>query len=158
MHVANNATQFPIYRFWTIIPLMNKLLRKLNPWPILMIAVALGLGGLALLNSLLGQWPVSAGRDWRALLFVGLWLLLAGITLPLIWLLHRRFGRPDTGEDWRSALILIREAGWAGTWGTVCAWLQTNRTLNWAMALLLVIVLVLLEALLLTRQEAQPER
>ena len=110
-----------------------------------------------MLSSLLGQWPVSVGEDWRTLFFVALWLALAGAALPLIWLLHRRFGRPDAGEDPRSFLTLFRQAAWIGTWGTVCAWLQANRTLNWPMALLLVIVLVLLEALLLTRREAKLE-
>ena len=54
-------------------------------------------------------------------------------------------------------MTLMRQAAWVGTWGTVCAWLQANRTMNWAMALLLIIILILLEALLLTRQEARPE-
>ena len=136
---------------------MNKLFRSLSPWPILATAGVLSLGGLALLSSLLGQWPVSDGEDRRTLFFVALWLALAGVTMPLIWLLHRRFGRPDAGEDARSFLTLVRQAAWIATWGTACAWLQANRTLNWPMALLLVIVLVLLEALLLTRQEAKIE-
>lgn len=149
--------EFPIFPIWTIIPLMNKQSRNFSSWPIWVAAGALGLGGLALLRNLIGQWPVSAEQDWRLLFFVALWLALVGIALPLIWLLHRRFGRPDAGEDWRSFLTLARQAAWVGTWGTTCAWLQTHRTLNWAMALLLVIVLLLLEALLLTRQEAKPE-
>lgn len=137
---------------------MDKLFRNWHPWPILVIAAIPGLGGLALLSTLVGQWPVLAGQDWRALFFVALWLFLVGLSLPLIWLLHRRFGRPDAGEGRRSAFTLMRQAAWVGTWGTVCAWLQTSRTLNWAMALLLMIILILLEALLLTRQEAEPER
>jgi hypothetical protein len=132
---------------------MNKLLRNLNPWMILLTGSALGLGGLVLGANLLLAWPVSSEHDYRLLFFAAIWLATSGIALPLIWLLHRRFGRPDAGENWRSFLTLLRQAAWTGIWGTACAWLQTNRTLNWAMALLLLIVLVLIEALLLTRLE-----
>jgi hypothetical protein len=134
---------------------MNKLLRTLNPWLVLLTGVALGLGGLVLGANLVLAWPVSSEHDYRLLFFVAIWLAISGIALPLVWLLHRRFGRPDAGENWRSFLTLFRQAAWIGIWGTVCAWLQTNRTLNWAMALLLLIVLVLTEALVLTRLEAQ---
>ncbi len=136
---------------------MNKLLRALNPWVVLLTGVAMGLGGLVLGANLLLAWPVSPEHDYRLLFFVAIWLAGSGIALPLVWLLHRRFGRPDAGENWRSFLTLFRQAAWIGIWGTVCAWLQTNRTLNWAMALLLLIVLVLIEALVLTRLEAQSE-
>lgn len=136
---------------------MNKLLRNLTPWMVLLAGGALGLGGLVLGANLLLAWPVSEEHDYRLLFFVAVWLTTSGIALPLIWLLHRRFGRPDAGEDPRSFLTLFRQAAWIGIWGTVCAWLQTNRTLNWAMALLLLIVLILIEVLLLTRMEAEPD-
>ena len=132
-------------------------MQKWHPWPILILAAILILGGLALLIDVLGRWPVSDGQDWRTFFFIALWLVLAGVMLPLIWYLHRRFGRADTGEDWRSTLNLLRQAVWAATWGTLCALMQTNRTLNMALALLLLIILVLVEALILTRQEARSE-
>ena len=136
---------------------MNKLLRNLTPWMVLLAGGALGLGGLVLGANLLLAWPVSEEHDYRLLFFAAIWLTTSGIALPLIWLLHRRFCRPDAGESWRSFLTLFRQAAWIGIWGTVCAWLQTNRTLNWAMALLLLIVLILIEVLLLTRMEAEPD-
>ncbi len=132
-------------------------MQKWHPWPILIVAAILSLGGVAFLFDILGHWPVSDGRDWRTLFFVALWMVLAGVMLPLIWYLHRRFGRADSGENWLSTLNLLRQAAWAATWGTLCAWMQTNRTLNLALALLLLIILVLIEALILTRQEARSE-
>jgi hypothetical protein len=137
---------------------MDKLFRNWHPWPILFVAVALSLGGSVLLVDTLRRWPVSDGRDWRTIFFVALWLVLAGLTLPLIWYLHRRFGRADTGEGWLSSLNLMRQAAWVATWGTLCAWMQANRTLNLAMALLLLIILILVEALILTRQEASTKQ
>lgn len=133
------------------------MLRNLSPWPVLAMGAILGLGGLALLGNLIRQWPYSPDQNLTVAFFIGLWLLLTGLSLPLIWLLHRRFGRPDAGEDWRSLLVLLRQTVWVGTWGTACAWLQMNRTLNWAMALLMMIVLILLEALLLTRGEVESD-
>lgn len=116
-----------------------------------------GAGGWILLTVLLDQWPVSPERDLRAFFFLALWFAVAGTTLPLIWLLHRRFGRANAGDTWYSSWVLVRQAAWAGIWVTGCAWLQMHDVLNWAMALLLLAVLILLEALLYTRWEAEQE-
>jgi len=113
------------------------------------------LGGLAIIGNLLQRWPVALWRDWRFAFLVAIWLTFSGLTLPLVWLLHRRFGRPDAGESWRSFGTLARQSAWVGSWGTINAWLQMNRTLNWAMALLMGVVLALLEALLLTRERLE---
>jgi len=136
---------------------MDKLLRDYSPWPVLGTGAVVGAVGWALIINLLGKWPVSPDHDRRFLFFVALWLALGGTSLPLIWLLHRRFGRPDAGESWRSFGVLARQAAWAGAWVTACVWLQMHRMLNWAMALLLAVVLVLLEALLLMRQRTEME-
>ncbi|MCK4832069.1 MAG: hypothetical protein KAS81_04845 [Anaerolineales bacterium] len=136
---------------------MKRILHDYSPWPVLIIGGAMGLGGAILLRRLLGDWPVSPEHDRRYLFLAALWLTCSGIALPILWLLHRRFGRPDAGEDWRSFGVLVRQSGWVGTWGAGCAWLQYNRTLNWAMALLLVVVFILLEALLLARRQADEE-
>jgi len=104
--------------------------------------------------NLLGQWPISPDRDLRPWFFFFLWLGVTGLALPLVWFLHRRFGRPDTGETWRSFWQVFRQAAWVATWAAACAWLQMHGVLNWAMALLLVVVFGLLEALLQTRREA----
>ena len=107
--------------------------------------------------SLLGEWPVTAEQDRRFFFFAGILLGVSGTGLPLVWLLHRRFNSPEAGASWLSFGVLARQALWAGVWVSACAWLQMHRTLNWAMALLLLLVFILLEALLLTRREAGRE-
>lgn len=129
----------------------------MNPWVMLLTGAALGVGGAALGANLLLSWPVSSEHDYRPLFFVAIWLTVSGIVLPLVWLLNRRFGQPNAGESWRSFFTVFRQAAWVGTWVTTCAWLQTSRTLNWAMALLLLVVLILVEALVLTRLEADAD-
>ena len=131
--------------------------RGINPWLALITGVIVGAIGWSLLLNLLGEWPISPDRDLRLLFFAFFWLALSGTALPLVWLLHRRFGSPDAGESWRSFGVLVRQALWVGTWFTAGAWLQMYRTLNWAMALLLLVVFVLLEMLLLTRRESEQE-
>jgi len=126
-------------------------------WIVLLGGVAAGAGGWFLLAALLDQWPVSPGGDLRLFFFLALWLAVAGTSLPLIWLLHRRFGRADVGATWHSCWVLARQAAWVGLWVIGCAWLQMHDVLNWALALLLLLVLVLLEALLYTRWEAGQE-
>jgi hypothetical protein len=126
-------------------------------WIVLLGGVIAGAGGWVLVSLLLDQWPVSPQRDLRPYFFVALWLAVAGTTLPLIWLLHRRFGRSGTGQTWHSCWVLARQAAWVGIWVIGCAWLQMHDVLNWAMALLLLVVLILLEALLYTRWEAGQE-
>jgi hypothetical protein len=126
-------------------------------WTVLLGGLIAGAGGWVLLSLLLDQWPISPDRDLRPFFFLTLWLAVAGTTLPLIWLLHRRFGRADTGAAWHSCWVLVRQAAWAGIWVTGCAWLQMHHVLNWALALLLLVVLILFEALLYTRWEAGQE-
>lgn len=145
------CNDFPNSRVSTIIAAMNRLLRKYGPWPVLVTGGIAGVGGLAGIKYLTQQWPVSPENDLRFPFFVALWLAVSGTALPLIWLLHHRFRRAGPGAKRSSYWTLARQAAWVGIWGTACAWLQMHRLLNWAMALLLVAVLLLLEALLLTR-------
>lgn len=131
--------------------------RRINPWLAPIVGAVIGLIGWVVVISLLGDWPVTAEQDRRFLFFAGIWLGVSGVSMPLAWLLHRRFDSPDAGASWPSFGVLARQAVWAGVWVTACAWLQMHRTLNWAMALLLLLVFILLEALLLTRREAGRE-
>ena len=131
--------------------------RRINPWLAPIAGIVLGLIGWVVVVRLLGQWPVTAEQDWRLPFFVSIWGAVVGTCLPLIWLLHRRFDMPEAGATWSSFGLLARQAFWAGAWVTACAWLQMHRTLNWAMALLILLVFVLLEVLLLTRHQAEQE-
>jgi hypothetical protein len=123
-------------------------------WAVLVTGIAAAVVGWVALVRLLGEWPVTQQRDWRPGFFVALWIAVGGSSLPLIWFLHRRFGAVVVGDDWQAAKVIVRRAIWATTWVTACAWFQMHSIFNWALALLLLVVLVLFEMLLLTRQES----
>jgi hypothetical protein len=129
----------------------------IKSWTVLVGGALVGAGGWFLLTFLLDQWPVSPERDLRPFFFLALWLAVAGTALPLIWILHWRFGRADIGRTWYACWVLVRQAAWVAVWVVGCAWLQMHDVLNWAMALLLLVVLILVEALLYTRWEAEQE-
>lgn len=113
--------------------------------------------GLASIGSLVKQWPVSGESDLRSTFFASLWLTICGAALPLVWLLHRRFGPTRAANGGPGFGTLARQAAWVGAWGTACAWLQMHRMFSWAMGLLVAVVLVLLEALLQTRLDPDEE-
>ncbi|MGD8554448.1 MAG: hypothetical protein PVJ07_04855 [Anaerolineales bacterium] len=80
----------------------------------------------------------------RWLFFFLLTSAAAGTALPLVWLLHRRFG----GRRATPANVMLRQALWAGFFASLCTWLQINRSLTLQLALLLAGGLILFEWLL----------
>lgn len=97
------------------------------------------LGWLGLLLLLFGTRP-TVGPRW---LFFFLWILaLAGSSLPFLWFLNRRFA-PGTPQP-----ILLRESLLVGLYGSLCVWLQINRSLSLPLALLLASGLIAIEWLL----------
>lgn len=78
-------------------------------------------------------------------LFFFLWVsAVTGTTLPFVWLLHRRF----LSDNPAPPSTLLRQSLWIGFYAALCAWLQINRSLSLALALILAVGLVSLEALL----------
>jgi len=81
----------------------------------------------------------TVGPRW---LFFFLWTIATtGTALPFVWLLHRRFG---ASQPARSS-ILLRQGLWVGLYTAICIWLQINRSLTLALALLLVAGLAAIE-------------
>lgn len=78
-------------------------------------------------------------------------LAVTGLALPLVYYLNRRFA--SAGGHPRFLLVL-RQSMWLGTWVAFCVWLQMNRVLGPAVALLVAIVLALFEVLLQVRTRA----
>lgn len=73
----------------------------------------------------------TVGPRW---LFFFLWVLAAtGTAIPFIWLLHRRF----SAERQAPSSILLRQSLWIGLFGSLCLWLQFNRSLTLSLAILL---------------------
>jgi len=97
---------------------------------------------------------VSLLRAAHAELIVSFLLAMAataaGLSLPIVYLLNRRFVRAGQVRFW----IACRQAGWVGLWFGFCLWLQMNRIMGVAIALLVAAVFVIFEALLHVRRQA----
>ena len=76
-----------------------------------------------------------------------------GIALPIAYFLNWRFGKSQGGSN-PHFLVVLRQAMWIGFWVSFCMWLQMNRMLGIAVAILLAGVLILLELLLQIRTKA----
>lgn len=113
--------------------------------------IALAMAGLSWLG--LGYLVVAYPPDTLGrILFLGLLFLAASFTsAPLFLAVHRRLSR-NVQEEARRQGAVWREAGLAGLFCVLCAWLRFIRVLSWANTLLLVAVLVLTEILLLARE------
>jgi len=82
---------------------------------------------------------------------------ITGITLPLAYVLNKRIGQitnASFGQIQPHFLVTLRQAMWVGLWAAFCLWLQMNRSLGFAVAALVAIVLLLLEILLQVRTHA----
>lgn len=100
-----------------------------------------GLGWMGLLALLFGAIP-TVGPRW--LFFFFLVMALAGSFLPLAAFLNRRFpSNPPAGVS-----VVVRQALWPGVYIAGLAWLQIGRALTPALAGLLFVGLVMIEALL----------
>lgn len=76
-----------------------------------------------------------------------------GLALPVAYFLNWRFGTSQSGSA-PHFLVVLRQAMWVGFWVSFCMWLQMNRLLGVAVAILVAGVLVLLEVLLQIRTRA----
>ena len=85
--------------------------------------------------------PPEGGARW--IVVAGLWPTVLFTLLPGAHWLHQRFGGPD-GVLSRS----LRQCALAALYVCVCLWLRMLRALNWANALLLVLLFVLTDVLL----------
>jgi hypothetical protein len=80
---------------------------------------------------------------------------ITGLALPFAYFLNMRFGRRGRPRLTPPPFLLtLRQSMWVGLWAAFCAWLQMNRTLGLAVAILVAVVLILFEMLLQLRQRA----
>ncbi len=81
---------------------------------------------------------------------------ITGLVLPFTFFLNMRFGRRGRPRLTPPPFFMtLRQAMWVGIWAAFCVWLQMNRTLGLAVAVLVAVVLVLFELLLQIRQQAK---
>ncbi|MCP5101705.1 MAG: hypothetical protein GY943_39690 [Chloroflexi bacterium] len=93
------------------------------------------------------------------LAFLGsIFITITGLSVPLAYVLNQRFSnyankQLEQAEPPRF-LVTLRQSMAFGLWVTFCVWLQMNRALGIAVALLLLGVLILFELLLQLRTRA----
>lgn len=115
---------------------------------LLISAILCGLGVLGLLIIIFAALP-TLGPRW--LFFFLATSLLAGLSLPLIHFLHRRF----PGETPVNMNVLLRQSLWVGIYFDLLAWLQLGRALNNVRAVFIAIGLMVIEFLLRLRERSQ---
>lgn len=83
---------------------------------------------------------------------------ITGVALPLAYILNERFSHFTNRQLGLTGpprfLVILRQAIAVGLWVAFCAWLQMNRALGLAVALLVAAVLILFEVLLQIRTRA----
>jgi hypothetical protein len=115
-----------------------------RPFLVSTILLALsGWGGLALLLNY--TLPTLAPRwGFYALLVLG----LVGTALPIVWFLNLRFRRKS------EPAVVLRQALWAGVYGSTLAWLQMGRILNISIAFGLALGFAVIEYVILLREQS----
>ena len=112
---------------------------------ILIFCVFLALLGWSTLGYFTYYNPPDALNRWIALAM--LWPTLVATFLPLIYAFHLR--RSRNGEVTSRA---ARQSVLVATFFTLCVWLLIMRALNWANAILMLLLFILTEALLSARE------
>ena len=114
--------------------------------PTAIVLAILGWGGLFYL---VNYTVPTVGPRWL-FFFLGV-MALTGTSLPFTAFLNRRFpSQPPAAPG-----VILRQAIWVGLYGPTLAWLQLGRVLTLALALLLALGLVFIEALLRMRERSQ---
>jgi ABC-type xylose transport system permease subunit len=151
---------------------MDKFLPRLGALPFLLLGLALlWLGALATGYIVDNFWPFdprldlvratalgridavtilqSANGELIVAFLAGVAASITGLVLPLVYYLNRRFG-----SHFPSFWVVLRQSMWVGLWFAFCVWLQMNRTLGLAVALLVAAVFVMVEFLVQVRTRA----
>jgi hypothetical protein len=152
---------------------MNQLLQRLGALPFLILGLGLAWLGIMALGYIVDNfWPFDVARldlvratglgraDAMMILqaangeiliafLAGVLTTTTGLILPLVYYLNRRFG-----AGFPPYLVVLRQSIWVGLWIAFCVWLQMNRTLGVAVALLVAAVFLMFEFLLQVRSRA----
>jgi hypothetical protein len=156
---------------------MHRVTQRLGIVPTLFLSAGLVALGLLALNHIVNtMWPfdvtrlelvrataqqrvdaamllAAADNDVIIAFLASIVCVVTGLSLPVVYFLNRRFN-PHYRVDRPPFLMLIRQALWVGLWGAFCVWLQMNRTLGIAVAVLIAAVFILFELLLQIRTRA----
>ena len=99
----------------------------------------------------------SPGTFTRLAFLLLLFVALAATFVPIAFYFNRRFASSESGEDSvlglsKGRVRAIRQSGLAALFLVLCAWLRMIRSLNWAVALLVLGLLVSIEVIILIRR------
>lgn len=152
---------------------MKAIVQRLGIVPYLSLGLGLlALGLMAMNHAMDNWWPFDVARldlvrataldqvDPAALMesanydiiFAFLCAVIAtatGVSLPIIYFLNKRFA-----GDPPHFLVVLRQSMWIGFWVSFCLYLQMNRMLGVAVALLVAAVLILFEFIVQVRTKA----
>ncbi|MBZ0293226.1 MAG: hypothetical protein K8L99_11730 [Anaerolineae bacterium] len=117
---------------------------------VMIAAVLMALGGWGGLYVLVTTTLPRVGQRW--LFFMLLQIAVVGTVLPFVRYLNLRFTPlyyeiPPGG-------VLVRQSVWIGLFIVTCAWLQIPRVLTPAIAFLLILVFLVIEVFLRSREMA----
>lgn len=87
--------------------------------------------------------------------FMLLHLAITGTVLPVVRFINVRFTRID--DDLPSGGVIVRESAWVGLFVVICAWLQILRALSAPVVLVILLVFIVLEAFIRSRESNDDE-
>lgn len=91
----------------------------------------------------------SPGTLTRPAFFLLLFVALMATFVPIAFYFNHRFASSESGEG---SVRAVRQSGLAALFLVLCAWLRMIRSLNWAVALLVLGLLVSIEVVILIRR------
>lgn len=153
-------------------------MKRLRILPVLLLGAGLVMLGILALNHIANtMWPFDVSRielvrataqqrvDASMLLaaanseiilafLASVVVAVTGLALPIAYFMNKRFDPQYQAGEPPSMMTITRQALLAGLWIAFCVWLQMNRTLGVAVAVLVAGVFILFEILLQIRARA----
>lgn len=154
---------------------MRNSLERLGVFPYLLLGVGLFVLGILATNHIVNNfWPFDVSRldlvrasaldqvNASAMMeaangqivmafLASVMVAVTGLTLPMVYYANVRF---DPDPEGPAIIVVLRQALLLGLWVAFCVWLQMNRSLGLAVALLVAAVLAAFEVLLQIRKRA----
>lgn len=157
---------------------MKRFANRLGIVPVLILGAGLLILGVLALNQIVNtMWPfdvrrlelvrataqqridatillASARNDIIIAFLASIVVTFTGLAMPIVYLFNKRFSSDGRSGNAPRFLVVMRQAMFVGFWVAFCVWLQMNRTMGIAVAVLVAGVLILFEILLQIRSHA----
>lgn len=96
----------------------------------------------------------AANNDVLVAFLASIIVAVTGLVMVPMYYVNKRFNPPGFRDEPPVFLSVLRQSMFFGFWAAFCIWLQMNRTLGLAVALLAGAVLILFELVLQIRERA----